>query len=133
MTPAMLYMLILDQMKVFYLLSGAYSIPVKIILNIAQYVTAIIFGIVFALVLHCLVKSIWNGLGLGFMFGIIWWILTPFYLFPFFFVVSPNAQWEDLIMYELLDSLISYVIFGLVLGFFYALFCMLLRRQARRG
>jgi len=133
MTPAMLYMLIFDQMKIFHLLSNVYSIPEKILLNIAHYVTAMMFGIVFALILHRLVKSIWNGLGLGFMFGIVWWILTLFYLLPFFFVVSPNAQWEDLTMYELLNSLISHVIFGLFLGFFYALFCMLLRRQARRG
>lgn len=62
MTPAMLYMLILDQMKVFHLLSGVYSIPAKIILNIAHYVTAMMFGIVFALILHRLVKSIWTGL-----------------------------------------------------------------------
>jgi hypothetical protein len=133
MMPAMLYMLIFDQMEVTHFISGAFSIPGLLLLKIAHYVTAILFGVVFSLVLHRLVKSIWNGLGLGFMFGIVWWILTPFYLLPFFFVVSPNAVWRDLTMYELLDSLISHIVFGLILGLFYALFCMLLRRQARRG
>ena len=133
MMPAMLYMLIFDQMEVTHFISGSFSIPGLALLKIAHYATAIVFGVVFALVLHRLVKSIWNGLGLGFMFGIVWWILTPFYLLPFFFVVSPNAKWEDLTMYELLDSLISHIVFGLTLGVFYALLCMLLRRQARRG
>lgn len=132
-TPAMLYMLILDQMDVFPMIAKGYHLSEREILSLVHFITAILFGALFAILFHRLVKSIWNGLGIGFMFGVIWWLLTPFYLLPFFFVIDPNVRWKDLTMYELLQSLTSHILFGLLLGLIYALLCKLLRKQARNG
>ncbi|MCB1110280.1 MAG: hypothetical protein KDK64_04810 [Chlamydiia bacterium] len=131
--PAMLFMLLIHQMHVFSKIQEKTHVSDDALLVGMHFVTATILGVVFALLSHRLVKSVWNGLGLGFLFGMMWWVLTPFYLLPFFFVVSPNVHWTDLTMYDLLQTLGSHIIFGVVLGFFYALFCILLRRQARDG
>lgn len=132
-TPAMLFMKVFKQMEVFALLSKKLHVTELLIEHILHFIISIGLGIVFALLFHRFVKTVWNGLGVGFLFGIVWWILTPFYLLPFFFIVAPEVRWQDLTMFELVESLMSHLCFGLLLGLLYALFSMLLRRQARDG
>ena len=128
MMPAMLYMYVLDQMKLITLIGQTFGLSRNFVLNTTHYITAVFLGMLFGLLFYRLIKSVWNGVGIGFLFGIIWWILTPFYLMPFFFVISPNSQMKDLTMFELLNSLLSHIIFGILLGFLFTIFRNLYRK-----
>ena len=131
--PAMLYMIVLKQMNFFPLIANAYGVSEEAIGYLLHFITSGLLGLLFALIFHNVVKGVWNGIGVGFLFGAVWWLLTPFYLMPFFFAVPTSARWSDLTMYELMDSLLSHVLLGVFLGLFYALFLKLLKKQARSG
>ncbi len=86
--PAMLYMIVLDQTKVFTIVGEAYGVSGGFIVGVFHFVTSIVLGIIFSLIFKRLIKGIWSGMGLGMVFGIVWWVLTPFYLIPFFSLQS---------------------------------------------
>ena len=125
--PSMLLMVVLDQMKVYELVGQAYGVSENVIIYIGHFFTAAVLGILFSLIFQKLVKNLWRGVWLGAVFGMVWWLITPFYLMPLFFSISPNYRWSDAAIGEVVNSIISHLVFGILVGFFYAIFKRLLK------
>lgn len=117
----MLYMVVLMQTEVFPKIGAAYGVNAEVIVGIFHFLTAIVLGMLFAIIFKKQVRSIGRGLVYGTIFGFVWWVLTPFYLLPFFLVADPSIWWSHFKMMQLLNALFSHILFGILLGFFYAL------------
>lgn len=117
----MLYMVILMQTEVFPKIGEAYGVNAEVIVGLFHFLTAIVLGVLFSLIFKKTVNTLGKGMIYGAIFGFVWWVLTPFYLLPFFLVADPAIWWSSFKLLQLLNALFSHILFGFLLGFIYAL------------
>ncbi len=60
-----------------------------------------------------------GGVGSGLAYGLIWWILGPLTLMPFFMGMGLGVNWNVAAMGQAVPSLVGHLIFGAVLGVTY--------------
>ncbi len=61
-----------------------------------------------------------GGVGSGLAYGLIWWILGPLTLMPFFMGMGLGVNWNVAAMGQAMPSLVGHLIFGGILGATYA-------------
>ena len=61
-----------------------------------------------------------GGVGSGLAYGLIWWILGPLTLMPFFMGMGLGVNWNVAAMGQAMPSLAGHLIFGGILGATYA-------------
>ena len=61
-----------------------------------------------------------GGVGSGLAYGIIWWILGPLTLMPFFMGMGLGVNWNIAAMGQAMPSLMGHLTFGGILGATYA-------------
>ncbi|MCP5506030.1 MAG: hypothetical protein H7A38_04015 [Chlamydiales bacterium] len=117
----MLYLIVLMQTEVIPKIGEAYGVNAEFIVGLFHFLTSIVLGILFALIFKKTVNTLGKGMIYGAVFGFVWWVLTPFYLLPFFLVADPSIWWSHFKLMQLLNALFSHIFFGFLLGFFYSL------------
>lgn len=117
----MLYMVVFMQTEIFPKIGEDYGVNAEFIVGLFHFLTSIVLGGLFALIFNKTVTALGKGMIYGVVFGFVWWVLTPFYLLPFFLVVNPSIWWTHFKLPQLMNALFSHVLFGLLLGLFYAL------------
>ena len=75
----------------------------------------------FALLFQRLVKRTTSGFGYGAAYGIAWWFLGPLTLMPAMMGMGIGVNWNLAAAAAMFPSLVGHVVFGLILGFTYAL------------
>lgn len=80
-------------------------------------VISAIIGAIYGLALGGSTTSWGSALGLGALYGIVWWILGPLLLMPMFMGMGP--QLTPAAMSGALPSLVGHILFGLITGAVY--------------
>jgi len=76
-------------------------------------------GFLFAILLGNAVTSVGKGLVLGALYGVVWWVLGPLLIMPIMLGMGPQVSLSGMQM--AMPSLFGHIIYGLVLGFVFAL------------
>ena len=84
-----------------------------------HFFVSLFLGVAFALIFSNKIKKFQHGIEFGSLFGIIWWIVTPLYLLPFFFLVPPSIMWDVFLSFTFLNALIGHILFGMTIGIIY--------------
>lgn len=127
--PPMIYMFVLDQMKVYETIAKAYGVQKMSIIHVCHFFTSAVLGILFVLIFKKHVLTLFKGVWLGAIFGVIWWLLTPFYLMPLFFSVPTHFRWGDANLWGMMNAVFGHIIFGILIGLFYALLKKFIRHE----
>lgn len=80
-------------------------------------INSAIIGAAFAFLFGKAATHLKSGLGYGFLYGIIWWILGPLTLMPLFMGMGLGVNWNITAAVNMMPSLMGHVIYGLILGF----------------
>lgn len=75
-------------------------------------------GVLFGLVLGQRVERLGTGLGLGALYGLVWWVLGPLVIMPL--MLGMGTQFGTAFSGSNLMSLMGHLIFGVILGTVYA-------------
>lgn len=75
-------------------------------------------GVLFGLVLGQRVERLGTGLGLGALYGLVWWVLGPLVFMPL--MLGMGTQFGTAFSGSNLMSLMGHLIFGVILGTVYA-------------
>ncbi|KTD38644.1 hypothetical protein Lnau_0454 [Legionella nautarum] len=95
-------------------------LPTKMGGLMIHFIVSIIAGVIFALILGWLIHSWWAASFLGLLFGILLWIAGPMTLLPSLTAGAPLfSQWNYAGIQANIPLLISYLLYGLVLGLSY--------------
>jgi len=116
---AILYQNILHEVNFFAVMGEKLGISPHVMGYLFRFGVAIILGAVFALIFHRMLQGFFVGAGMGFLFGILWWIMTPFYMLPFFLLLSIKVPWYLISSYSVINLFIGHAVFGIILGVVY--------------
>lgn len=84
-------------------------------------VNSAIIGAGFAFVFGRSADKLKSGLGLGLLYGAIWWLLGPLTLMPLFMGMGFGANWNITAAVNMMPSLMGHLIYGAILGIFYSI------------
>ena len=98
-----------------------YGLTPRMAIFLFHFFISLILGFAYALIFSNKIKKIQYAIGLGSLFGVIWWIVTPIYLFPFFFLIPPSIMWDVFLSFTFLNALVGHILFGMVIGIIYFL------------
>jgi len=93
--------------------------PSAVVGFIVHLVNSAIIGIGFSLTLGKCTANIGGGLGLGFLYGAIWWVLGPLTFMPLFLGMGLGVNWNLVAATKMLPSLIGHLVYGGILGVVY--------------
>ncbi len=80
---------------------------------------SVVIGVGFAIVLGRFVSGTPNGVGLGLVYGGVWWILGPLTLMPLLMGMGFGVHWNVTAAAAMLPSLVGHLMYGGVLGLVY--------------
>ncbi len=87
---------------------------------VVHMVNSVIIGAGFALVLGRFVSGTRGGVGLGLVYGGVWWILGPLTLMPLFMGMGFGINWNVAAATAMVPSLVGHLMYGSILGLAYA-------------
>jgi len=93
--------------------------PTALVGFIVHLVNSAIIGVIFSFTLGKCTTNISNGLGFGFLYGSIWWLLGPMTLMPLFMGMGLGVNWNLAAATKMLPSLGGHLLYGGILGIVY--------------
>lgn len=106
------------QVDFFPLIAGLVNSTSSSVGMTLHFVFAIIIGATFGLLFQQDVRGLGSSMSWGMAYGIFWWFLGPLTLLPILQGASVNWTYEH--GSELFGSLVGHIIYGLLVGFIYA-------------
>ena len=80
---------------------------------------SVIIGVGFAIVLGRFVSGTPSGVGIGLVYGGVWWILGPLTLMPLLMGMGFGVNWNVAAAVAMVPSLVGHLMYGGVLGLVY--------------
>lgn len=96
-----------------------FGLTPKTAIFLFHFFISLFLGVAFALIFTNKIKKIQHAIGFGSLFGVIWWIVTPLYLLPFFFLIPPSIMWDVFLSFTFLSALVGHILFGTMIGIIY--------------
>ncbi len=83
-------------------------------------VNSAIIGAGFAITLGRFARQLSSGLGIGLLYGGVWWLLGPLTLMPLFMGMGFGVNWNGTAAAAMVPSLVGHLIYGAILGVTYS-------------
>src|SRR5215813_340038 len=108
------------QVNFFPLIAGLVNSTSYVVGVALHFLFAIIIGATFGLLFQRDIRGYGSSLGWGLGYGLLWWFLGPLTLLPLLQGVPIN--WSYAHGAELFGSLVGHIVYGVIVGVFYATF-----------
>lgn len=105
----------------FPLVAGLMGSNAMMVGRILHYLIGTIIGLSFGLLFYRDVHGPGSGLVWGMSYGLLWWIIGPLTLLPWLLGFSSQPDWSLAAAQAVFPSLIAHLIYGAMVGLFYAL------------
>jgi hypothetical protein len=109
----------MEQVNFFPLIAGLVNSNSRMVGVTLHFVFAVIIGVSFGLLFQNDVRGPGSGLGWGMVYGIFWWFLGPLTILPLW--LGHPLDWSYVHAGDLFGSLVGHIMYGLIVGLFYAL------------